>query len=329
MKEEDLTHGAIVYEAKPQEDYILATSGIPVDWNIGFEVGMKLKAKNQFNSYACGGFACSYYKQVLEGKDVQSPKFIYANTFSKPSGGSSYEALGAFLCKYGSCDEDLCPSFLPDGTTNERFITNKLDITEWAYKDGYTNRSDKYAKAPSFDIDTIAQIIRDYNGCIIGVFGKNNGSWTSDNPMPPVGKYEWAHWVMGVGFGMYKGKKGIKIINSWGDGVGEHGYQWLTEEYFPNGIFIAWDLTEKPIIPKYIFEKTIRFGERSNEVKQLQKRLAEEGYNQPITGYYGPVTALNILAYQRKHKVASEGELFNLGGRLVGPKTIKQLNATT
>lgn len=323
--------GAIVTEVKENEDYQLGMSSVPFNWDIGFTVDRyyELPHKDQNQSYSCGGQAVAYYKQILEGKGEQSAKFIYAQTYAKPNGGSSYEALGRHAITKGSCDEALCLSYKPNGMTDEQFMTAINDIREEAYKDGLTNKSLKFAYVGK-DIDSVAQAIRDNKGCILGVYGQNNGTWTSENPKPPVGTdNRWAHWVYSGKAGMYKGKKGINFKNSWGKGVGDMGYQWITEEYFPQGIFFVWVLTDvsNVIIPRYIFTKPISFGETSRDVTYLQKRLVEEGYNQPITGYYGPITAKNVLAYQRKYKVASEGELTYLAGRRVGKKTLAMLNS--
>lgn len=326
---EKIYTGAIPYIAKPDQDFILASSGEPFDWDKGYSVDFNLRAKNQMSSYACGGFACSYYMQVKEGKDVQSPKFIYANTWAKPNGGTSYEALGNWLRNKGSCDESLCVSFLPDGTTNERFITNNKDITEWAYKDAQTNKIERYAKVKVNTIDEVAKALRDNRGVILGVWGQDNGTWRTDNPKPPV-KNEWAHWVFGVEAGMYKGKKGIRFINSWGNLTGDNGYQWLTEEYFPKGMFLVWTMTDKYEIPKHEFVKTIKYGEKSEEVKFLQMKLESLGHlimpKGVAYGYYGNLTTKAVLDFQIKNNVAPMSELAKLAGRLVGPATRKMLN---
>lgn len=320
--------GAIPYKAKPKQDFTIATSGEPFDWNKGYNIDFLLRAINQMQSYACGGFMCAYGMQVKEGKDPQSPKFIYANTFAQ-GGGTAYEALGNWLVNKGSSSESLCVSFLPDGTTNETFITRKSDITQEAYDDARTNKIERYAKVKVNTIDEVAKALRDNRGLFLGVYGQDNGTWRTENPLPPTRRV-WAHWVYAVGAEMYKGKKAIKFINSWGNLVGDNGYQWITEDYFPNGIFLAWTITDKYEIPKHIFNKTIRYGEKSNEVKFLQMKLESLGHlimpKGVAYGYYGDLTAKAVYDFQVKNSVASMQELNNLKGRLVGPATRKKLN---
>ena len=319
--------GAIVTESKPHEDYQLGMSSIPFDWTKGYDINYTFsKVKNQYQSYSCGGQALAYYKEVLYRSEEQSAKFIYAPIHAE-NGGSSSEALGQRVKKVGSTKESLCLSYTNDGTTNESFMTRASDITDEAMTYASSNKSLKYAYV-RHDIESVAQAIRDNNGCIIGITGQNNNSWTSANPQPPVGNDDtWNHWVYATWAGMYKGKRAIKFINSWGKYIGDLGYQYITEDYFKsNNIFSVWVLTENAIIPRYIFTKPIAFGETSKDITYLQKRLVEEGYNQPITGYYHKITAQNVLAYQRKHNVASEGELTYLAGRRVGKKTLAMLN---
>jgi hypothetical protein len=326
--EEEIYTGAIPYEHKPNQDFIIATSGEPFDWEKGYDINFPLRATNQFNSYACGGFMCAYGMQVKEGKDPQSQKFIYAPTHAI-GGGTAYEALGNWLVNKGSASESLCPSFLPDGTTNEAFITRKSDITQEAYDDAKTNKIERYAKTPDMSIDEVAKALRDNRGLFLGIYGQDNGTWRTENPLPPKKKV-WAHWVFAVGAGMYKGKKAIKFINSWGNLTGDNGYQWVTEDYFPNGIFLAWTITANYIIPKYVFTKAIKFGEKSEEVKFLQMKLETLGHlTMPkgvAYGYFGPLTAKAVFDFQIKNHVASLQEIQKLGGKLVGPATRKELN---
>lgn len=321
--------GAIPYKHKPEQDFTIATSGESFDWDKGYHINFPLRATNQYQSYACGGFMCAYGMQVREGKDAQSPKFIYSNTWARPNGGTSYEALGNWLVNNGSASENLCPSFLQDGTTTEKFITDNSNITQEAYNDAKTNKIGRYAKTKDMSIDEIAKALRDNGGLFLGIYGQDNGTWRTENPLPPTRKV-WAHWVFATGAGMYKGKKAIRFINSWGNLTGDNGYQWVTEDYFPNWIFLGWTITDKYEIPKYEFKKTIKFGEKSDEVKKLQMKLETLGFlTMPkgvAYGYYGALTAKAVLNFQIKNHVAPISELSSLAGKLVGLKTIKALN---
>jgi hypothetical protein len=329
MKEEDLYTGAIIEESKPHEDYQLAMSGIPFNWNTGYHIAFNLKPDNQFQSYSCGPFACAYYKQVLQGKNVPSKKFVYSQTVA-PGGGTASRTLGSFYINKGVCEETLCVSFRGNGTTDEQFMTDRSNNTSQAFSDALTNKIQAYAYVKS-DIESVAQAIRDNNGCIIGIRGKNNGTWLSDMPLPPDNNDgAWGHWVYGLGAEIYKGKKCIKILNSWGPNIGIGGFQYIPEEYFYNSVFEVWTMTQKDnvIIPvyKHLFTKSILFGQTSTEVTALQRVLAGLGYSQPVTGFYGPVTSGNVMQFQRDNSVASEAVIVELQGHNIGPATRLALN---
>jgi hypothetical protein len=325
--------GAIFEPLKPNEDYVLPKATTPFDWDNGYlnNFAITFKVKNQYQSYSCGGQAVAYYCQaILDTEDEQSARFPYSFAYAEPNGGTAYYSLGAHACKRGTCDEKLAVSYRPDGTTDEPFMRTK-NFTPEAITDGLTKLGYKYAKTDTNSIDDIANAIKENKGVVLGIYGQNNGTWLTENPRPPIStKDRWCHWVWAYGAVMKNGKKAILFINSWGDKIGDKGHQYITEEYFdsPYGIFMAWSITAKEVIvPRYIFEKPIAFGETSKDVTYLQKRLAEEGYNQPVTGHYAKITAQNVLAYQRKYKVGSEGELTYLAGRRVGKKTLGMLNS--
>lgn len=331
MTEENIKTGAIVLPLKPNEDYVLPRATTPFNWDIGYEVaGVKdFKVKDQHQSFSCGGNSTAYYTQVLlDLVSEQSARFIYAFSYQAPNGGASYYSLGSTICTRGSCDESLAPSY-HNGTTDEDFMRSK-DFPPEAYTDGLTKLGLKYAKTEDNSIDTIASAIQEHGGVVLGIYGQNNNTWLTENPQPPIStKDRWCHWVFAYKAYMKNGKKTIRFINSWGDTIGDKGHQEVNENYFTSvyGIYMAWSITPKSvIIPKYKFSKPMVYGEKSKDVTYLQKRLAEEGYNQPITGYYGDITAKNVLNYQIKNHVAPMDELSRLAGKRVGNKTILCLN---
>lgn len=321
--EEQIVTGAIVTEIKPHEDYSLGMSTEPFDWETGYIVPKfdQLEVKNQYQSLSCGGQAVAYYKALLEETVQQSARFVYSHVFA-PDGGTAYEALGQFCKNVGSSDETLAPSY-QNGKTTEAFMRT-VDFTPEVYTKAGTKKSLRYAYMAS-DIESVAQAIRDNKGCIIGVFGSNNGTWRSENPQPPVGKGTWAHWLYAGQAGIYNGKKAIRVINSWGKSVGDKGYQWLTEEYFPNGIFMAWVLTDpdKVVVPvfKYTFTKRLTYGDPiSPELTALQKALQQLGYmTKGQFGPFGPQTKQALAKFQKDNGIKDDGTNF-------GPITRAKLN---
>jgi len=340
----------------------IARAPIPFNWKKGFniekELGHELKPKDQGVSSSCGGQAWAVLSAVMEELhsktyEERSAKFIYAQT-AVPSGGSTGRSNADVYVKKGSATESLTPSYMGTKTPTEAFMQRRSDITPEAWADGLRNTSLSYA-AVNRDVDSIAQAVRDNGGVIIGICGSDNGTWRSDYPgVPNVNQTIWRHWLYVGKAKILRGKKYIGVLNSWGTNAGTKGWQWISEDYVKTivndsahrikqqAVWEAWvhvfnsessepKVSEvvSPLAFTYEFSKTIRFGQRSSEVNNLQKALQIEGCFPAATtptDYYGPVTAASVLKFQIKHAVAPMKELTNLGGRLVGPSTRVQLN---
>lgn len=69
----------------------------------------------------------------------------------------------------------------------------------------------------------------------------------------------------------------------------------------------------------YFFENDLSMGMTNQDVMELQNRLKDEGYfNATATGYFGPLTASAVRAYQSAHGISAVG--------VVGPATRAALN---
>ena len=85
---------------------------------------------------------------------------------------------------------------------------------------------------------------------------------------------------------------------------------------------IPQELIDKAKALEYRFTSDINFGDQSYDVTKLQDRLRKEGFfTQTSTGYYGPVTAEAVLAYQKAHGILTGN------GKTVGPLTRAAFNA--
>lgn len=115
------------------------------------------------------------------------------------------------------------------------------------------------------------------------------------------------------------------------------------DHYNPFRKLLAWDyylpyaikgiITHKvvanPQKPTYKFTKTIKYGERSDEVKHLQEALKYLGYfKHPIaTGYYGPNTQDAVRAFQYQYQLDTPHNLAIINGMSFGPKSRAKMNA--
>lgn len=95
----------------------------------------------------------------------------------------------------------------------------------------------------------------------------------------------------------------------------------------------AWNIVSPPIeaptVRKHDFSVTILYGSRGTEVVALQDALKKDGVfpkNVLSTGFYGNITRIAVITFQKKYRVASPQEIAYLNGKTVGPKTRAQLN---
>jgi hypothetical protein len=210
----------------------------PFDWNKGFDIeevlGFSLKGKDQNGSGSCGGQAFSYYgavKEFLMTKtyEERSAKFLYAQCFV-PGGGSRGRDLCNIAIKQGFAKEALCLSYDKGNPPSEEFMEKVEDITDIARVDAKGTVALSYANTEA-DIDSIAQAIRDNGGVVLGVTGQNGKGWLTPFPQAPDYR-DWGHWIYAGKAKIINGKKYIGVKNSWGDSIGEFGWQWIGEDYF-------------------------------------------------------------------------------------------------
>jgi hypothetical protein len=317
----------------------------PFDWSVGYDVqeevanaigitGFKIPVKDQNGSGSCGGQAWSYYAEVLEAVssktfEERSAKFIYAQTYV-PGGGSYGRDNCEIFVKQGVAREETLPSYENGNPPSELFMTRSQDILASTRQDAKLSMALSYANVDSI-IDQVAQAIRDNKGVVLGVRGQNNGTWVSPYPVPPT-SFEWGHWVYAGKAKMINGVKHIGFLNSWGIGVGDLGWQWLSEDWFKTNIggalaiFSVWTqvFNSVPVPPTFhhVFSVNMKLGDKGPEVVALQKVLQIEGLfpaSVPTTGYFGNITQASVAKFQQKNNITPTAGY-------CGPKTRGKLN---
>ena len=320
MQEENIKTGAIL-SPFDERDYIYENLGLattPFDWGVGYDVEKVagiLKTKDQGNAGSCGGQAWSYYMACLDNDTKEkSAKFIYSQTFVLPAGSAG--RTNSLLCKNkGVSDEELCSSYDNGNPPTEEFMQRKSDITPQAYDNALKDKAYSFAQITNLSWDNLAQAIRDNKGIVLGVYGKNNGTWVSKFPTPPdTNSGAWAHWLYAGKALIINGKKYIGVKNSWGDSVGDNGWQYIGEEYIPH-LFEVWSMVYNYPV-KYTFSKVMRLGSTGYEVKQLQRVLGIG-----MDGIFGLRTLAEVKKFQKEKGLVADG--------IVGIKTILKLNNIT
>jgi hypothetical protein len=237
------------WDPRDHQYHKLATASAPFDWSKGYDVeqelakvlnkpGFRIPAKDQKESFSCGGQAGSYYRAGQEAFQTgnfteRSAKDIYSQIFYS-EGGIMPRDLPNLLCKAGNCQEQLIPSKQISGDVPEWFMRERKQ-TEMTKNDALLAKTLNYASV-SISMDSLAQAIRDNHGIVITVGGKDNGTWRTAYPVPPASARdeEWAHFLYCFGAKMVNGKKMLMVKNSWGDQCGDHGTQYLGENYLPH-----------------------------------------------------------------------------------------------
>jgi hypothetical protein len=111
-------------------------------------------------------------------------------------------------------------------------------------------------------MDLFAMAIRDNYGIVGGIFGSNNGTWSTNEPKPPVSGSQWGHCIYFGKFGTDELGRYIATPNSWGtrgnDSLHPDGWQKLREDYFnAKYMFNPWTLVDKTNVIE-MSEETIK-----------------------------------------------------------------------
>lgn len=204
-----------------------------------------------------------------------------------------------------------------------------------------------YIELPSKNIDTIASVIQRTKKGVMLWFYFEYAEWDTQPHVINTALDLYAiptlrHSVTAVDFTLLpNGKKALIIEDSWGPGTGIGGQRIIDEDFFNArnwyaGYLVNFRFNDKiepnQIPPKHTFTKTLQFSPIfivDNDVKELQNILKYEGLfpvNSQSTGYYGSITSKAVLNFQKKYNIASDDELNQLQGRIVGPKTKEILN---
>ena len=223
----------------------IARDSTPFDWNVGYDIrkvlpviinnpSFVIKPKDQNGSGSCGGQAQSAVTAIKEALmtktyEERSAKFIYSQTYVT-GGGTRGRDLCNLVINKGSAKEIFCSSYDNGQPPSEEFMEKTSDITSVAYQDAQSTTALSYANVDA-DIDKVAQAIRDNGAVLLGVTGQNGKDWLKTYPQAPDHR-DWGHWICACGAMLINEKKYILILNSWGDTIGEAGFQYLGEDYF-------------------------------------------------------------------------------------------------
>jgi len=287
--EGELQHGLEDVDFKYQNtDYVYSARTPDFDWHIGYDVeeqiasktndpGFIIYPKNQEHTLSCGGQAIAKYASSRYALfDESNPSYIefsardaYSHNVL-PSGGVYAWSIILWAKNNGILPEEKLPSIpmtednMRDKGLEEDGYTESFKMLRQLVKAGII-------QIVSNNIDAVAKAIRDNGGVVFALRGNNNGSWFSTRPNPPESyfKSDWGHLMYAGKAKINNAKKEIGGLQSWGDVVGDRGWQWFGENWFGTS-FIRAIFTWSPEVEKIAnieLYKEIDAYRKSNNLK--------------------------------------------------------------
>lgn len=293
---------------------------------------------NQRKIGSCVGHAfakaAQWYWYQKTGEVIEfSARFLYAIAKSKdgwPDEGTYPRLVAKILTEYGCATEATCPndSFL----SHEEYVYNRKieNIPQEAFIEAAKYKIPGYAFVP-VDEYSIKQAISNFG--FVSVLVRLGSEWWlpswDKKDIVPLRRPKVIVSGHQIGLTGYS-KDGFKtVLNHWSDKWADQGFNKFTwEEYSPYiaeaivMLDVPANIVEEAKQTKYIFTRDMRYGDRSEDVRQLQKRLGVIS-----TGYFGDLTRKAVIAFQDKYQIPITWAQRHLKSMaIVGPKTREKLN---
>jgi hypothetical protein len=245
MDIQDVGKGLVKQPIDPRDfDFTpIMAAGVPVDFNAPLRL-IEPPDENQNGSSSCVGQSTSFlHGQIRGGKWDFSRRDLYARIYLPQGGAYLRDGVSQIVGK-GQATRDEVPD--PANET-EAAMRDKSGVNDQVEA---SDMEASYFSIANGSIDAIAMAVRDYKGCIFGVYGNNVGWADWRNPVPPVNSnaIAWGHAIYAFGYHLHDGVKCVIAKSSWGryaagDGNAEHH---IKENYFLSGMaFDGW-----VVIPK-------------------------------------------------------------------------------
>lgn len=263
-------------------DYKVESLGAaaPVDWSIPFSVP-EPRDRNQMGADCCVAEACSFYHETIRPAFYASVRDLFARIALDGYGAYIRDGIMAIV-KQGQADKD---EVVDPAMPNRINMRDKTGVTPDKELD--TKELDGFVCGK--DIESVAQTIRDYRGCVFGVNMTNEGWHDEIHPRPPLpGEKVFGHALYGMGYRTIDGTKYIVAKSSFGraDGSSDGAHHLIPEGYFLAGqTFSPWTL-----IPRTI---------NTMDISQYQDHLVQDSSQ---TGAFGIVID-NVIRVAKKERL--------------------------
>ncbi len=263
----------------------------------------KYTPREQDGSLSCCGQGSAKAIETFLGT-IMSAHPIYRSRSNFPEGGMYLTDVGKLWQTQGSTLETL------DTSQFENEIQMNRDINV-----ATPTKTGGYVMVQYNDIDAIAEAIELYKHCIL-IFHCNKSEWIAI-PQYLGEDINFGHCICAVDYTIYNGQKCLIIEDSTGHQTSfdKNGQRIFTENFLKARCAGAMSLTQKIPVPHptFIFTKTLRLGNVSNDVKMLQVKL-----NIGADGKFGLKTLSAVKTFQSIHGLTPDG--------IVGKNTNNVLN---
>lgn len=255
-----------------------------------------------------------------------SATHVYQRRSNKPQGGMG--GVEAFdIAKKGVTLEVLTPS--QDMTDTQM---DNVKIEKYKEDVGGVFKIGNYIVGPVRDLETVASIIQTTGKAVMVWYFFNHDEWTDVpkvlRPLDVYAQTTSRHSVTAVDFTLYQGKKCLIIEDSWGPNYGKGGQRLITEDFHNTRNFFVghpmnfqFDVPVVPPLPGFNFALPMKFGDKNNDVKELQLFLQKLGFfplNVIPDGNFGAITKKAVIKFQLSRHLVGDG--------IVGKNTLSELN---
>lgn len=273
-------------------DYLPAGNPLEIgygefDWERGFDVEeylrgvhnptFKIPVHNQNGSLSCVGQAISMYASVKNYLETGiwvklSARDLYSRIFVG-FGGAYLEDGMMQGVNVGILPEHEVPSYDKGQPPSESFMRIK-PMNSVSYDNLRYVVSGRDCRWLYPNIDEFAKAISLNCGLLMGVNGDNNGTWFTKEPVPPTNVI-WSHAIYAAKAKLINGKKKIIFLNSWGEGVGDFGWQMIGEEWFEtDNVFHGW-----------VYDDIQNHLEQATEMEKIMEAIKLFEGKLPVSGY--------------------------------------------
>jgi hypothetical protein len=274
--------------------------GLPVVWTEKPQTSWFMPSqRNQDGSFSCVAQSSASAMESMISL-ISSAGIYKLRAGGLGSQGMFLQDIGNILYNTGTIVEAVTPS---QNLTETQMNAINLPVT-------MTMKATGYRTIGLISIDAVAEAVQAYGNCLL-IFDSNTQEY-QQTPIYLGTPTTFGHCICAVDFTLINGIKTLCCRDSAGQFSSPTGVRLITEDFLSKRcggamyLLGATPITPPapPVVPAMVpFLIDMSLGQSSTEIARLQAFLAKLKYfSYPEnTGYYGELTRLAVLAFQRKY----------------------------